>query len=353
MIYLNTKTIKKVIPTLRKISPTKTVLKSIQNIRMTAHGQCVTMSATDLRIAAQCNFDAPMGSAEFDVLVNAKQFCTIIRSIKSSTIGFDADSGKLTAYHHAGHIHFPTQSTADFPDFLQEKTTRHLGSISADFSMIAKSIGDSTADSLCQVAIEQDGTIAATNGYTVGIIKTDDFVNEDVFLDGDAVRIIASQLNGDIAVANTENKYILKCNNWAFWIPRASGKMPNYRGVIPHLFQHNMYDISVHELLYHVAAASKVNNCEVELSINDAIEISAESFDGIKWDSRIDVVTDDSEISIMVDPNYLVDALTQIKKISATATLRIAGDMRPMSLPSNCGTYQSIIMPLRPMRLRV
>lgn len=323
---------------------TKNVLQTLnrvaaKNIRITSNGKKLTMSATALNVAAQ--FSIKSENPKFDVLVNAHKFCRVLRNVEAT--GFCVDNGNLVVQHDKGYACFPIQKTAEFPELTMEGA-HHLGTISADFSMVENCIGDGV--SLCMVAIGQDGTIKATNGYAMALVNTDDFLSEDAHLEGNAILKISSQLNGEISINRSEGKYVLNCDNWTFWVPKSVWKGPDYNSVIPKSFTHNAFSIDVDEFMSHVSNASTVNRLEMMLSINDdTIEIGSESLEGVKWNSRIDASTDGSEISVCLDPANLINALTQIKKVSNEVTLRMNHGVRPVSLASSCGACQFIIMP--------
>ncbi|SET01391.1 DNA polymerase III subunit beta [Anaerobranca gottschalkii] len=227
----------------------KTTIPVLSGILLSLKGNNLTVKATDLEIAIECNLKVK-GIVDGEIIIQAKIFSDIIRKLPKEEINFIVTEDKIVYIKSKSiNIQITGQNSNEFPEFPKLPEKKVLSISECIFKSILKQTTISIATEEIRPVLtgvlfqikNNTFNVVATDGhrlsYRVGIIE-DEVVEEiKTIVPGKAVnelqRILVEDEDKNIDIYINKNIIFFVFDQIIFSTRVIEGKYPPYEQIIP------------------------------------------------------------------------------------------------------------------------
>jgi len=336
----------------------------LSGILIQATNQEISFFSTDLETSIKTSA-AGLVEQEGSVVVPAKMFSEIIRSLPESSILLETVSQSLAIKAHQSSFTIRTLPAEDFIKFPDiegiESVTLPVSELAEMTRKVSRVVGkDETRAVLTGILLQIGGGIikmVATDSYRLAIVEkqTDQEgakIEFEALIPGrsldDVVKMADKNDNIEITLTSNQVRFIF--GNTTLVTRRIEGNYPNYQNLLPD--SHNLkVTLATEEILEAAKRVALVaaNNTAVKLSVSveeQALVLTAQSADVGQGEEVIMAKAEGEDREISANPTYLADGLTVIN--DEFITLEIQEAMKPGIIRAEEGGYLYLFMPVRP-----
>ncbi len=345
----------------QNIVSARSTLPILSNVLLSADGEKLAFTTTDLEVTVKCNVTADVVKAGATTLP-VRRFASIIRELADSEIDLDVDDHDVAvitcgaSYFKIIGINseeFPTAPTAS------GQHTYHLDQ-GVFREMLRKTAYAASTDEtryvLNGVLLSfRDGklTMVATDGRRLALVENEIEIAEDaeadMILPSKAVNELSHVLkeSGDLKISVQENQIVFEFSDVLVASKLIDGTYPNFRQVIPSQCEER---VSVERELLLTAlrrvsliAANKSSATRFAFGSNQ-LEITANTPDIGEARETIPIKYTGKEIAVAFNPEYVMDPLKNLSndEIAFEMTDELSPGVIKCDIP-----FLYVLMPMR------
>ena len=347
----------------------KKTLPILANVLLEAHGNILTITATDLEIGIKIKNEAEINK-EGKITVSAKKLFEITKELSDSIIKIETKDNNWIEIK-SGNAKFnivaltseeyPTINDADIKDDIKISCSLLKDIIDKTFYSIST---DETKYNLNGLYLHKYNgeniniRFVSTDGHRLSLYQTE-LTNIDKDIDFEKGKIlprkglielkkIIEESEEEIIVNFINNNAIFSTPNISLVMRIIDGSFPDYNRVIPDNLE-NYAIINTKNFLHTLKRISILAN-EKSKGINikiekDTMEISSSNPEYGEASDHLDIVYNGDDINIGFNSKYLLDALLSIN--SENIYFYINNNKSPcLIVPEKEEQYQAVIMPM-------
>lgn len=338
----------------------RSTLPILTGILLKAEDETLVLQATDLEIAVRHELAAQV-ETQGTVVVPARLFSDMARSLPEETVSLDTASGSLAVTCGKAEFSLRTLPSEDFPRFPETSPEQRCEIPADTFGEVAKQVLKAVSKDETRPVIT--GVLVVVEGDTIRMVATDSYrlaVREaKLEKGGDPLTAIvpAKALDEAAKVVDTagepvqmgvsQNQAVFSQGSTTFVSRLIEGQFPKYQQLIPPqsetkaILDREGFLAAVRRvsLFAQHNAAMRVAVAESEVRLSAATQDvgeASESFDA-------DITGDPVEIAF--NHGYLIDGLTSIG--DDEVVLEITTPLKPGLLRAVGGEFTYLLMPIR------
>ena len=156
----------------------------------------------------------------------------------------------------------------------------------------------------------------------------------------------AADVEGDVAVTLTPNSAVFRTDGWTIHTRLVEGKFPPFEKIIPKNLEHAAEVVAAvfARSVRAAAVGADDQTRRVEFHFNDERCRMTGRSEGYAGESECDVPGFDGDVTLAMDPTYVLDGLKAMDKASVV-TIRMTDDQKPVLFQTG-DDYTLLIMPL-------
>lgn len=342
------------------VVPVKTTKPILQNLRVHADAEGITLFATDLEMAARVRLDAVKVQRQGTVLLPARETSALLRELSEPTVTLESTDQRCRIESGGGSFVLLGEDPELYPEEAQVKSGKHLDVPSGRILRMIQETVFAAAREETRYAI--NGVLLDSGSGCLRLVATDgrrlaiSYVNTDSKTEFKVV--VPMRALNTLARALTEgSKEPLRIEVGDKQIVFTTGKMqlvsqlldtrfPDYEGVLP-----KSADTTVEigkpvleSALRRTAILAATDLRMVRFEVGEQqLRMTAESSTRGRADVAVDAVVRGAGGSINFNPDYILEAL----RVSDLETIRL--DMSDDSMPAKFTLGESftyVVMPI-------
>ncbi|UCF04516.1 MAG: DNA polymerase III subunit beta [bacterium] len=347
------------------VVPSKTTMPILSTVLITADGEGIELSATDLDISVTSKITGT-ADAGGKIAVPAKKIAEIVKSLTGDEVSMDVTGEKLTLTCGKSRFVINGRSAEDFPKIpKQESKTSFKMDPELIQRLVQKTIyavsNDLTRPQLCGVLweLDKDGiSMISTDGHRLAKVeaktKLGDVQKTSVIVPPKALSMLKLYSEGEeeIKVSLGENSISFSMSESSIYSRLLEGPFPNYTKVIP---EGNDKELIVDrqrlsDATKRVAILSDALTHQIVFSLEkDKLKLNVSTQEIGEAHEEIEASFDGEPFDIGYNANYVLDILRTME--SENVAFRLdrpdnAGMVEPVETAEDIN-QTCIIMPLR------
>lgn len=341
----------------------KTVL---QNVRMNAQGDSVSLVATDMEVSIRIEIPDHPAEVPGSALLSVAQFGSILRESSDETLLIETDEQGVVVSGERSRFRFPSGNPAEFPDVFGFDASNYYVVKARLFRELVRRTLFATDTESSRYALggvllefeEERLTAVGTDGRRLA--KMDGpYEQEGEPTTGDAMTIVPTRsmqliertltdLDADVHLAVRGNDLVVRTPETTVITRLVEGRFPRWRDVLPNRPDATNIDISAGPMLAAIRQAAIVSNKE-HRGIRFAFGNGSLVLSGVTADvgeSRIEVpiAYDGEEIVLSLDHRFVIDFL-KVLDAETSFTVNLL-DSDSAALFETDDGYAYVLMPL-------
>ncbi|MCL2818159.1 MAG: DNA polymerase III subunit beta [Actinomycetia bacterium] len=347
-----------------KATSNRPTVPILSGILIKAYDGQIQFFSTDLETSIKTTA-AGLIEEEGSVVVPAKLFGDIIRSLPDVSVLLEMSGQLLTVKAHQSNFTLRTLPAEDFVKFPDIEGVESITLPAAELAEMTKKVSrvvgrDETRAVLTGILLQIDGgtiKMVATDSYRLAIVEktsensasTQSF---EALIPGKALDDVTKMVgkNDDIEITLTTNQVRFIFGNTTYITRRIEGTYPNYQNLLPSDCALKV-ELSTEEVAEATkrAALMAANSTALKMSVSvedQALVITAQSADQGDAEEVIMAKAEGEDREISANPTYLLDGLSVISDDFITLELQEA--MKPGVFRSVEDGYLYLFMPVRP-----
>lgn len=351
------------------VAPTRSPKEILQNVKMTAEGDTIRLTATDCEVAIEVRVHGVETLASGSVLLPVSRTAAILRETTAETIEIETDEHKLLIRADRSKFHLMTVNADEFPTFASKTGTAYHELTARSLSaLIRRTVfatdDDSSRYALGGVNLEADESRLIAVGTDGRRLATCDAVataiGGHVMPDGKSIvpsraaklveRAIGTSQEEIVRVTASLNDVVFETSQCVIYSRIVDGRYPNWRQVFPKTEMPSTIRVLNGLFLSAVRQASIATSKDVqgiEISFRDG-EIRMEASAPEVGESSVNMIADTDMaaqgITLKVD-NRFVREFCGVLDPDALITITVQDSMSAMLLETDDG-YRYVIMPM-------
>ncbi len=341
----------------------------LSNILISANGDSVYLTATDLEVASKIHFNSEV-QADGDITVNAKKFFEIIKELPEGEISIISKDNCWIEIRSGKSVFNIVGLSSDefpfFPDFKQASFFSISGSTLK--KLIDKTILSTSNDEskynlngiYVKLVSEEDKEylrFVATDGHRLSLANSllsesvEGALSSGVILPKKGLLELKkiSEENETISLGFFDNNAVVRTESSTLVMRLIDGDFPDYERVIPKCVEQSMVvskNLFVHALK-RISILSSDGSRGVKIHLSpDSMEISSSNPEYGEAKEQVDIKYDGDEVSVGFNARFLIDILNVID--SDQVSLAIKDQLSPGVLtPHNDTDFLAVVMPMR------
>lgn len=351
--------------TAASVAPSRSPKPILQNIKLEATGDGVTLLATDLEIGMRVELSGFEVEAPGAVVLPISRFGPILRESPDEKLLIDSDGSRTRITGRASEFHLPTENPDEFPEiesfreekyhkvparFFRELVRRTTFATESESSRYALGgvLLEFSADQLVGVGTDgrrlarQQGPAEAVNGHET---------RENTIVPTRAMQLLEKAIaenEEDIWITARENSVLVKSQRTTFFSRLVEGRFPKWRDVFPRTEQMAAIEFTVKSLHSAVRQAQIVtseNHRGVDFTFADG-KLAMAAHGAELGEARVElpIAYDGAEMVVTLDPRFVGDFLRVLDE-ERTFTWHVRAGGTPVVATTDDG-YGYVIMPL-------
>lgn len=349
-------------------APGRSPKEILQNVKLSADGDTVTLSATDMEIGIRTSISGVQVDTPGTVLLPVQRTSSILRESSDETIAIEslggANEGTIRITGERSTYKLPSANPDEFPSVrsfdgesyheiesraFATALTRTVYAADAESSRYALGGVKMESTEAGMVCVGTDGRRLTKQTFSATSIGEHE-LDSGVIIPVKAVQIIRRALpsEGLVHVKTNANDVLIRCGDSVIYARLVEGRYPNWRQVLPDVADYRSVTLSVGVLGNIVRQASIVTDHEsrgINLTFA-AGKLTVEASTAEIGDSRVDSVIayDGPETKLTVDHRYVSD-ICKVLDAEAVLELFFSDALHPIVLSTDDG-YDNVIMPM-------
>ena len=344
------------------ISEKKSVVPILSYMLISAQGDSVQISATDLEVFVKLKIPCSVRK-EGEISVVSRKLYEILREMEFYSLKLSVQKYKISINSGSVVCEIVSLPSSEFPK-VDDSGFSKIFTISSqdlrdllDKTTFAAAPPEESRYALTGILIEVERgkvNFVASDGHRLSLcgkeIKTD---AQKTFLisksSADEIRKVVSVDNVDFEIFISSKASLFTCKNVSVWVKFLDEEFPKYKDVIPQDFKTKIV-VKTPELKRVVRRASVFSSSKfsvVKLDVKKGtLKVSAESPEFGRSEESVDADISGQDIQIHMSTKYLLDSVSAID--APLVSIKISGDMSPCVVePSGGFGATGVIMPVR------
>ena len=352
--------------TVATVAPTRSPKPILQNVKLDATKDGVTLTATDLEIGIRHAVSGVDVQAPGSVVLRVDRFGSILRENTDQTLHIDSDGQGVTIRGDRSKFQLQAENPTEFPpvaDFaeanfleiparlLRELIRRTVFATDNESSRYALGGVKLEIDGGTVTAVGTDGRRLAKMSGPIGVHGTAPNTQQNTIVPTRAMQLIERA----IAPSDAELQMAIRGNEFLVHSPRATisarlleGRFPDWRKVFPAAGSGQQIELSAgptHAAVRQAAIVTSEESRGIDFTFGDgSLVLSGKAADVGQSRVEAPISYSGGEITITLDPRFVVDFL---KVLDAEKTFTI--ELKDGDSAAMCSTddgYAYVIMPL-------
>lgn len=342
----------------------KNTLPVLSGILIIAENNLLTMRATDLDIAVECNVAADVAEEGSMVVADGRRFIEMVRQLPNEAINIslfnDCDikikySGAELVVHGFDSEQFPI-----LPGMDGEIKGVMAGEA---FAKMVKQVAIAASSEESRPVLtgilmnisEGELVMVSTDSHRLAMVKGNwqSGAEESIIVPAKTMMEVAkiALTEENISVMVTKNNVCFKMGNTTFISRLINGQFPDYNPILPkeESFKYKIFanKRTLMEALNRANLLSRDNNNIIKLRLeNDGILMNANSPEVGNIEEKIPATVVGDELFIGYNVKYILDALKVID--SETVSIKLTGPLTPgVIVPEEEENYLYLLLPVR------
>jgi DNA polymerase-3 subunit beta len=341
---------------------TRAATQSLSGILLSANGDGVTLSATDLEMGLKTKLDAEADGAG-TVLLPGRLLAEVSRSLGDPTVEIELRESERDVEIRSGgsSFHLRVLPSEDFPAFPEgEPLTIPAAALAATVDLVARAASrDDMRPVLTGVLVSASGsemTMVATDSYRLAVKRTelDSAIGGELEANIPAKalrelgRIVSTDGVETVSVALQRNQAIFKAGAIVLNTRLIEGQFPNFRQLLPESYEHDVR-LPRPELLDVTRRISQLaqRNAPLRLSFSPGeLKIAASTPDVGDAEETMPAAFEGEPLEIGFNPEFLREGIESVE--GDEIVLRLISPLRPGLLqPVDNEDFRYLVMPIR------
>ena len=343
---------------------TRAATQSLSGILLSASGDGVSLSATDLEMGLKTELAAEV-EGEGSVLLPGRLLAEVSRSLGDSTVEIELRESERDVEIRSGgsSFHLRVLPSEDFPAFPEEEgepLSIPAAALAATVDLVARAASrDDMRPVLTGVLVSASGaemTMVATDSYRLAVKRTelDSAIGGELEanIPAKALRELGRIVSADgvetVSVALQRNQAIFKAGAIVLNTRLIEGQFPNFRQLLPESYEHDVR-LPRPELLDVVRRISQLaqRNAPLRLSFSPGeLKIAASTPDVGDAEETMPAAFEGEPLEIGFNPEFLREGIESVE--GDEVMLRLISPLRPGLLqPVDNEDFRYLVMPIR------
>jgi DNA polymerase-3 subunit beta len=334
-----------------RVISSRTALPILAGIKITAEIDRIILTGSNSDIIIQKTIPLEEIQETGSVVVSAKYFSELIKRL-SGTVMVESCSKHITVHSEEIMTHFNCFNADEYPDVPIFNSENHTYINGKELIEVLKRTSfavskNETRPVLTGVQLTfsmNKLTAVATDSVRLALLETvidSSFVGSFILPSGSVNELLklVQQNSEKVEIQLTENFIHFKNNDTSFYSRLIAGNYPNTSSLIPN-DNKTVLSMSRESLVKGIdrailfAGEWKNNNVKLSLTDNNKLSITSSSSEigTIEEYQNINHLEGDSDVSISIDGNFMLDALKVIRE--PEIKIRFNGKMKPIVIES-------------------
>jgi DNA polymerase-3 subunit beta len=351
--------------TAASVAPSRSPKPILQNVKLEATGDGITLLATDLEIGIRVELAGFEVEASGAVVLPIGRFGSILRESTDEKLLIDSDGSRTRVSGRSSEFHLPTENPDEFPEiesFHEEKyhkvaarlfrelvrrTTYATENESSRYALGGVLL-EFTPNQIIGVGTDgrrlarQQGPAEAVNGHES---------RENTIVPSRAMQLLDKAIadnEEEIWVSARENNVLVRSLRTTVFTRLVEGRFPKWRDVFPKTEQMAAIELTVgpmHAAVRQAAIVTSENHRGVDFTFGDG-KLSMAAHGAEYGEARVElpITYDGAEIMVTLDPRFVADFL-RVLDSERTFTWYVRAGGTPVVTSTDDG-YSYAIMPL-------
>ncbi len=348
------------------VAPARSPKPILQNVKLEVADGVTTLMATDLEVGIRYQTEGVEVDAPGAIVLPVARFGSMLREINDETLKLETDGQKTVVTGQRSRFNLPAENPAEFPPvpgFDEQAFYETSARLLKEFirRTIFATDNESSRYALGGVKMEWDDgklTAVGTDGRRLAKMEGPVQATGDAAPFGDATIIPSRSLqlidrvltddDAEIQLAVRQNEMLVRSPRAILFTRLLEGRFPRWRDVFPDRSGGAKIELPVGPFFAAVRQAAIVTSDEsrgVQFSFGEGnLVLSGHAAEVGESRVEMPIGYDGAEISITLDPRYLVDLLKVLDQ-EKTFTFDLAdGDSAAVATTDD--GYGYVIMPL-------
>ncbi|MGB7342685.1 MAG: DNA polymerase III subunit beta [Pirellulaceae bacterium] len=349
------------------IAPARSPKEILQNVKITASGGKLTLTATDMEVGIRLDLTEGVEiETEGTALLPVQRTMAILRENNDETLTFETDDSGIKVTGSRSKFKLPGNNPDEFPNVDGfDEAKYHVLPTRLFRSMVKRTVfatdSESSRYALGGVLLELDGESAiavGTDGRRLARMEgTGESVGEhattgtSTIVPTRAIQLMERALNDKdetIDIAARNNDLLLRTSRAVIYSRLVEGRYPNWRQVFPKRENAIQLDMTVGPLFAALRQAAIVTDHEsrgIDFTFADGtLKLEASTADIGESQIELPIAYDGEPITLTMDHRYVAD-FCKVLDNESTFIMEIESGAAPALLTTDDG-YGYVIMPM-------
>lgn len=349
------------------IAPARSPKEILQNVKVTASGGKLTLTATDMEIGIRLEVEEGVEiEVEGTALLPVQRTMAILRESTDETLLLETDESGIQVSGSRSKFRLPGNNPDEFPPVVSfDEEKYHVIPSRAFRSMVRRTVfatdTDNSRFALGGVLLEMTGqgvTAVGTDGRRLACVEsTGESVGQhetsgnSTIVPTRAIQLMERAVDDSeetVDVAARPSDLLLRTKSAVIYSRLVEGRYPNWRQVIPKRTDAIQLDMTVGPVFAALRQAAIVTDQEsrgIDFTFGDGtLKLEASTKDIGQSQIELPVAYDGEPITLTMDHRYLADFCKVLDR-EATFMMEIESSSSPALMTTDDG-YSYVIMPM-------
>jgi DNA polymerase-3 subunit beta len=348
------------------IAPTRSPKEILQNVKLTAAGGKITLTATDMEVGIRLMLEEGVEvETEGTALLPVQRTNLILRESNDDVLSIETDESGVRVFGSRSRFRLPGSNPDEFPSVTAfEEERYHVVSTRLFREMIRRTVFATDAESSryalggvlmeleesSVLAVGTDGRRLARmtgEGEAVGGHQTS---GQSTIVPTRAIQLMERALGDDatVDVAARTNDLLLRTSRAVIYSRLVEGRYPNWRQVFPKREQAVQIDMTVgpfYAALRQAAIVTDHDSRGIDFTFGDGtLKLEANTAEVGESQVELPIAYDGEPITLTMDHRYVAD-FCKVLDSEANFIMEIESGSSPALLSTDDG-YAYVIMPM-------
>ena len=349
------------------IAPTRSPKEILQNVKITASGGKLTLTATDMEVGIRLDLEEGVEiETEGTALLPVQRTMAILRENNDETLTFETDESGVRVTGSRSKFKLPGNNPDEFPSVVGfDEDKYHVLPTRLFRSMVKRTVFATDAESsryaLGGVLLEMDDTSVTAVGTDGRRLARMEGTGESVgghattgtstIVPTRAIQLMERALDDKdetVDVAARNNDLLLRTPRAVIYSRLVEGRYPNWRQVFPQRESAVQLDMTVGPLFAALRQAAIVTDHEsrgIDFTFADGtLKLEASTAEIGESQIELPIAYEDEPITLTMDHRYVAD-FCKVLDNESTFIMEIESGAKPALLTTDDG-YGYVIMPM-------
>jgi DNA polymerase-3 subunit beta len=348
------------------VVPGRTPKPVLQNVKIEATGDAVTLIATDMEVGIRIEVPQQHAEVAGSALLSVQQFGSILRESGDSVLQIEADGHAVSVRGEHARFKLPSGNPAEFPDVSGfQETDSYVIPSRLLKELIRRTLfatdNESSRYALGGVLLEFDNdriTAVSTDGRRLAKMEGP-LASQGNPVQTDAMTIVPSRSmqlieralvdpEASVHLATRANDFLVRCPTATIITRLVEGRFPRWRDVLPHRPEAITLTLTVgplHSALRQAAIVTSSESRGIDFAFgNGQLVLSGLTADVGESHVELPIAYDGPEIVVCLDYRFVIDFLRVLEPERAIRVNLVDGD-GAVHFETDDG-YGYVVMPL-------